>query len=155
FPIQMASVDYRLNDTGDDWAVFMPGRNSNGETVFDVQQAAVKLGKAAVGDRICKWGYGVVGLQTADPFTTFCQCDPNLKNVRQRLNKVQTKSCGEVLDIRAGDPNLKSNAIALIHDLDTCGGDSGGLITLEDDSTMAVAIHTGGVCRDTSKANEA
>jgi hypothetical protein len=158
FPIVMGSVDFRLNGAGDDWAVFFPGRNEDGETAFEVQNAAVRLcpDSLAVGARVCKYGYGVLGLGSANPDSNFCECDTNVVNNRHRLNLAQTKSCGEVLEVNGpNDPNLKGNAVDIKHDLDTCGGDSGGLITLESDSTCAVAIHITGSCDGHSNVNGA
>ena len=157
FPIQMGSVDFRLNGPGDDWAVFFPGRNENGETAFEVQNAAVTVSPGvAVGTRICKYGYGVVGLGSANPDSNFCACDTNVIDNRQRLNLAQTRSCGTVLAVNGpNDPDLKSNSVDIVHDLDTCGGDSGGLITLESDSTVAVAIHITGSCNGANNQNGA
>ncbi len=157
FPIVMGSVEFRLNGPGDDWAVFFPGRNEDGETAFEVQNAAVTLQPGvAVGERICKYGYGVVGLGSANPDSNFCACDTNIIDDRHRLNLVQTKSCGTVLAVNGpNNPDLKSNSVDIVHDLDTCGGDSGGLITLESDSTVAVAIHISGSCDGASNQNGA
>jgi hypothetical protein len=121
---------------GNDWAVFRAGRNARGKTVFEEQGAQFALAAEAATGPVYKYGYGADGDPgKGDPLDDHCLCDPN--DTEGPKSQTQQTSRGAVITVRYD----KDHPYLVVHDLHTCGGDSGAPIVSETTGAI-VAIHT-------------
>lgn len=131
YPVEPSSVQAQNFSIGDDWAYFgcWPNTTTN-QSAFDRQGATFVLAPSVgspAGDTLRITGYGTTALPV--PFS---------------WNQVQKTHTGRYLQ-QAG--------LALRHDVDTTGGNSGSAI-LNETTGFAIGIHTDGGCTESGGANQ-
>ena len=146
FAIDTTTMQSSNGGVGNDWWVYRCFPNSTtGRTSFEEQGAAFTLAAAlpATGTTLRNYGYGLDGtnVNNATGANGSCSCS----------STAGTGTRNQTQQTHTGAVSLVSGT-ALYHTIDTCGGNSGSV--LSDNATgVAVAIHTNAGCSSTGGAN--
>lgn len=127
---------------GNDFWVFRCYPNpATGLTTFQAQGAAIALAAAipANGTVVRSTGYGIDGTSVNNASGSSCSCS----GTGGQRNQIQQTHTGSLVISGGG---------LVAYNLDTCGGDSGAVVS-EDVTRLAVAIHTHGGCTASSGSN--
>ena len=144
FSIDSASSQYVNGGVGNDWWVFRCFPNSTtGRTSWQEQAAAFTLATTApaAGTTLRNHGCGVDGTSANNATGNSCACAATAGTGAR--NQTQQTHTGTVSSV---------SGTAINHTIDTCGGNSGSVLSV-DATGVAVGIHSHGGCTSTGGAN--
>ncbi|MGB3966474.1 MAG: hypothetical protein WBO45_07060 [Planctomycetota bacterium] len=144
FAIDSASSQYVNGGVGNDYWVFKCFANSTtGRTSWQEQAAAMTLAASipASGTTLRNYGFGVDGTNTDAATGNSCTCSSS--GGTGSRNQTQQTHTGSLASVSGNRLN---------HTIDTCGGNSGSVLT-NNSSGQAVGIHTHGGCTSTGGSN--
>ena len=136
FAIDAGSSTAVNGGVGNDYWVFRCFPNSTtGLTTYQTQGVAFQLSPSvpATSTTLRNYGFGVDGTDSNNATGNSCDCPGGSTGTRNCVQQTHT------------GPLTGSSGTSLEYAIDTCGGNSGSVVT-EDASGQAVAIHTNGGC---------
>ncbi len=144
FAIDSAGSQSVNGGVGNDWWVFKCFPNSTtGRTSWQEQAAALTLSASipATGTTLRNYGFGVDGTNSNNATGSSCTCSASAgTGTRTQTQQTHTGSLASV------------SGTALNHTIDTCGGNSGSVLT-NNSTGQVVGIHTHGGCTSGGGSN--
>jgi V8-like Glu-specific endopeptidase len=144
YPINNASVTFRDNGVGDDWAMFNTNRNANTQLLpVQAQGAFYRMSRDDNPATVRVTGYGLdgPGPSQACPSCNFGRTGPGNAD-----SQTQQTHAGP----NRGETTRGANRVSWNHQVDTQPANSGSPL-IADDTTLTIGIHTHGGCTSASR----